>query len=280
MKGLRLRLRQGKDRDVYKIIKKPSESGESELGYGFTRINVMKLKRGITSFFSIIIIIFTFLFLSCGDNQETGKPRPAPAHSNSFTFFDIGKNTIVSGNVREGLNKTLGDDSIERRSILDLEINYDGFLKDYFPDLDTLNKKLNSPPGERVEHNTVKLMYRYMKNKSDSFKYVELVYSKYTQTPVLIRVHLKKDALNTIATIKQKYGIAEIINWDGESAKSLYWKNDNDLLIISFVPDQFGKPEHQIVIYFKDALENLLQDEQKEKEKRNQEGTPSGKTAF
>ncbi len=143
MKGLRLRLRQGKDRDVYKIIKKPSESGESELGYGFTRINVMKLKRGITSFFSIIIIIFTFLFLSCGDNQETGKPRPAPAHSNSFTFFDIGKNTIVSGNVREGLNKTLGDDSIERRSILDLEINYEGFLKEYFADLDKLNKKLN-----------------------------------------------------------------------------------------------------------------------------------------
>jgi len=224
--------------------------------------------------------MFIFLSVSCGDKEETGPPRPAPEHSDSFTFFDIGKNTIISDNVRKRLNKTLGDDAIERRNILDLEINYDGFLKEYFENLDKLNKKLNSPLGERIEHNTVKLMYRYMQNKNVSFDYVEVVYSEYTRRPVLIKIHFKKDGLNTLETLKQKYGAPESINWGGETSKSIYWKKSNDLLILSFVPDQFGKPKCQIIIYFKSALEKLLKDEQKEKEKTRRERTKSGKTAF
>ena len=240
----------------------------------------MKLKIIKTISLFTIIILLIFLSVSCGDKEETGPPRPAPEHSDSFTFFDIGKNTIISGTVRESLNKTLGDDAIERRNILDLEINYKGFLKEYFADLDTLNKKLNSPLGERVEHNTVKLMYRYMQNKNVSFDYVEIIYSEYTRRPVLIKVHFKKDGLKTIETLKQKYGTPEVINWGGKSSKSLYWKKSNDLLILSFVPDQFGNPECQINIYFKNALEKLLKDEQKEKEKTRRERTKPGKTAF
>jgi hypothetical protein len=231
------------------------------------------------SFFVIIIILILFS-VSCGDKQETAPPQPAPEHSDSFTFFDIGKNTIITGKVREGLNKILGDDAIEPRNIIDLEINYEGFLKEYFADLDELNKKLNSPLGERVEHNTVKLVYRYMQNKNVSFEYVELVYSEYTRRPVLIKIHFKKDALNTIETLKEKYGVPESIKWGGKTSKSLYWKKSNELLILSFVPDRFGKPKYQIIIYFKDALEKLLKDEQNEKEKTRRERTKSGKTAF
>ncbi|MFZ0481770.1 MAG: hypothetical protein WAL93_00125, partial [Desulfobacterales bacterium] len=111
-------------------------------------------------------------------------------------------------------------------------------MKEYFADLDELNKKLNSPLGERVEHNTVKLVYRYMRNKNVSFEYVELVYSEYTQRPVLIKIHLKKDAVNTIETLKKKYGAPESIKWGGKTSKSLYWKKSNDVLILSFVPDR------------------------------------------
>jgi hypothetical protein len=205
------------------------------------------------------------LSVSCGDKQETEPPRPAPELSDSFTFFDIGKNTIISGKVKKGLNKILGDDAIEPRNVIDLEINYEGFLKEYFADLDKLNKKLNSPLGERVEHNTVKLVYRHMQNKNVSFDYVELIYSEYTRRPVLMKIHFKKDGLNTIETLKQKYGAPESINWGGETSKSLYC---------------FGKPKCQIIIYFKHALEKLLKDEQKEKEKTRRERDKSGKTAF
>ncbi|MGD2030107.1 MAG: hypothetical protein PVG86_09245 [Desulfobacterales bacterium] len=240
----------------------------------------MKLNIIKTISLFVIIIMFILLGMSCGDKQETELPRPASEQSDSFTFFDIGKNTIISGEVREDLNKILGDDSIEPKNIIDLEINYKGFLKKYFTDIDKLNKKLNSPIGERVEHHTVKLMYRYMQNKNVSFDYVEIIYSEYTRRPVLIKVHFKKDGLKTLETLKQKYGTPEVINWGGESSKSLYWKKSNDLLILSFVPDQFGNPECQINIYFKNALEKLLKDEQKEKEKTRRERTQSGKTAF
>ncbi|MBW2248899.1 MAG: hypothetical protein JRF62_17320 [Deltaproteobacteria bacterium] len=119
-----------------------------------------------------------------------------------------------------------------------------------------------------------------MQNKNVSFDYVEVVYSEYTRRPVLIKIHLKKEGLNTLETLKQKYGAPESINWGGETSTSLYWKKSNDLLILSFVPDQFGKPKGQIIIYFKNALEKLLKDEQKEKEKTRRERTKSGKTAF
>jgi hypothetical protein len=224
-----------------------------------------------------MLILFS---VSCGDKQETQPPQPAPEHSDSFTFFDIGKNTIISGKERDRLNKLLGDDAVASRNIIDLEINYEGFLKEYFADLDKLNKELNSPLGERVEHNTVKLMYRYMQNKNVSFEYVELVYSEYTRRPVLIKIHFKKDGLNPIETLKEKYGAPESIKWGGETSKSLYWKKGNDLLILSLAPDRFGEPKCQVIIYFKDALEKLLKDEQNEKEKTRQERAKSGKTAF
>jgi len=240
----------------------------------------VKLKIIKTNPFFVIIIMLILLSVSCGDKQETAPPLPAPEHSDSFTFFDIGENTIISGKVRKGLNKILGDDAIEPRNIIDLEINYKGFLKKYFTDLDKLNKKLNSPLGERVEHNTVKLIYRYMQNKNVSFDYVELVYSEYTRRPVLIKIHFQKDVLNTIETLKQKYGAPESIKWGGETSKSLYWKKSNDLMILSFVPDQFGKPKCQIIIYFKNALEKLIKNEQKEKKKTRRERTKSGKNAF
>jgi hypothetical protein len=96
----------------------------------------------------------------------------------------------------------------------------------------------------------------------------------------LIKIHFKKNGTKTLETLKQKYGEPKKINWDGETSKSFYWKKSNDLLIQSFVPDQFGKPKCQIIIYFKNALEKLLNDEQTEKEKTRRERTKSGKTPF
>lgn len=240
----------------------------------------MKLKISPTISSFLITILFALLSLSCGDEQETVESRAVPKHSDSFTFFDIGKNSILSSNLRRDLSKVLGDDSTEPRSILDLEINYRGFLKRYFPELDKLNQDLNFPPGERVEHRTVKLMYRYPRKKNSSFNYVELVFSEYTQTPVLIRIHFKKDDQNTIETLKEKYGPPEVINWSEESGKSLYWRKNGDLLILSFVQDQFGNPTYQIGIYFTKELEELLRVERTEKQKTRQERTKSGKTAF
>ncbi len=218
--------------------------------------------------------------LSCSDKREPAEKAALPATTESFTFFDIGRTTKFSDQVRDELGAKLGRDAIERRDILDLEINYQGFLKKYFPALDALNQQLNFPPRERVEHNTVKLMYRYAQKQNVPFDYVELVFSGYTQTPIMFKINFKKDEANIIGTLKKKYGNPKTIDWKENNGQSMYWEKDADFLIASLVPDQFGHHEYQINIYYVDNLKQLIDTERKEKEEKERQREKTGKTAF
>jgi len=261
---------QNKDKKLYSII------------WGFSmQFNTLRNLPHITACFWIALLILSLLiFVSCGDNNDSADPTSLPTGTESFTFFGLGKTTKLTSGVRSDLNDKLGRDAIERRSILDLEINYDGFLKKYFPDLDALNQKLNSPPGERVEHNTVKLMYRYAQKKNVPFILVELVFSDYTKTPVLFKINFKVDEANTVATLQEKYGLPKVIDWKEKNGKSVFWKKNGDFLIASRIPDRFGKIDHQIVIYYTDSLKLLNDTERKEQEKKEQQRVKTGEKAF
>ena len=127
-------------------------------------IRGQKSQPGKTALYAILIIIIVLIpiLISCSDSQEQDDATaPAAVMPESFTFFDLGINARLNREVRQELGHKLGRDAVEHRSIMDLEINYKGFLNNYFPGLNELNQRLNFPPGERVEHNTVKLMYRY-----------------------------------------------------------------------------------------------------------------------
>ncbi len=227
-----------------------------------------------------ITLILTVLTLSCGDQPESTPPRTTEQSFDTFTFYDVGRNTIFSKSLRRELTRVLGDDAIERRNIIDLEINEKGFLNDHFPDLDTINRQLNSPLGERVDHNTVKLMYRYARKKNVPFDYIEVVFSQYSRTPILINVRFKTDEADTLANLESKYGPPKIIAWDQPNAKSLYWRKNEDLLMVSMVPDQIGIPRYRLAIYYTQNLKELIKAEEIENEKRRQPQTESGKTAF
>jgi hypothetical protein len=147
-----------------------------------------------------IIVVYTFLSLlsfsfliSCGDNRESAEALPQTVKPESFAFFELGTNTKLTEDIRKDLGKKLGRDAIERRSILDLNTNYAGFIRKYLPKINELNRKINSPPGERVEHNTVKLMYRYAQRINVPFDYVELVFSEFTKTPLLFKINFQID---------------------------------------------------------------------------------------
>ncbi len=243
-------------------------------------INLRNLPPKTVLLWIAFIISSLPILVSCSDNQESADQSPRPADTKSFTFFDLGKTTALTKGVRSDLRNKLGRDAIERRSILDLEINYSGFIKRYFPELEALNQKLNFPPGERVEHNTVKLMYRYAQNKNVPFELVELVFSDYTDTPVLFKINFKVDEANIVDTLREKYGKPEVIDWQEENGKSMFWKKTGDFLIVSLVPDQFGKHNYQIVIYYTDNLEQLIETERKEKEAKEQQRAKTGKKAF
>ena len=230
--------------------------------------------------FGLVFSLALLVFFSCGEKKEPAENQAAQVPSDSFTFFDLGGQSALSKSVRNDLKQRLGRHAIEHRSIIDLDINFYGFLKKYFPSLYELNQNLNSPPGERIEHNTVKLMYRYARKENVPFDYVELVFSNYSQHPLLFRINFQKDEANIIETLKTKYGEPRLIDWKDENGQSMYWKKNNDVLIVSLVPDQFGNPEYQIRIYFVGNIKALLAAESAEKEKAGSQRAKSGKTAF
>ncbi len=228
-----------------------------------------------------LLLILALLFVSaCGEKKESAKKQTAQMPSDSFTFFDLGTQSTLSKSVRNDLNQRLGRDAIEHRSIIDLDINFYDFLKTYFPSLYELNQNLNFPAGERIEHNTVKLMYRYAQKKNIPFDYVELIFSNYSLHPLLFGINFQKDEANIIQTLKTKYGQPQLIDWKDKNGESMYWEKNNDLLIVSLVPDQFGNPEYQIRIYFVENIKELIATERAENEKIESQRAKSGKTAF
>lgn len=235
-----------------------------------------KFQISVIISFIFLILLFVFLIEEKIDKSEIPLVETSPE---GFTFFDLGSNTVLTKNIIKTLNDKLGSHSIENRGTMDLTINYKGFLQKYFKELYELNKKLNYPAGERIEHNTIKLMYRYTAKKIVPFDYVELIFSKYTKNPLLFKIKFQNGA-NIIDTIRKKYGTSRIINWDDNKGRSLYWKNNRDIFIISIGSDRFGNPEYHINIYYVENLEELLSTEKKEILERIEAKKRAGKTAF
>ena len=242
--------------------------------------NLRNLPHKTVPLWIAIIISSLLILVSCSDNHDSADKSSQPADTESFTFFDLGKTNKLTNGVRSDLNSKLGRDAIERRSILDLEINYRGFIKKYLPELEALNQKLNSPPGERVEHNTVKLMYRYAQKKNVPFNLVELVFSDYTKTPVLFKINFKMNEADTVETLQEKYGLPQVIDWKEGNGKSRVWKKNGDILIVSRIPDRFGNINYQIVIYYIDNLKLLNDTERREKGAQEQQREKRGENAF
>jgi hypothetical protein len=223
--------------------------------------------------------VFLFI-LSCGDGgdrTESVSPRPK---ADSFTFFDVGRNSLYSERIRDELAEKLGNDAIEHRSIIDLAVNSKALLRTHLPELDAINRQLNTPPGERVDHDVIRLMYRYARKKNAPFDSVELVFDGQSRRPIVFRMRFKVDEAGMVESLRSKYGPPDIIHEGAESGRSLVWRKERDALVVSLIPDQFGEPVHYITLYFTENLEVLVASEQAAKERKAKEKARSGKSAF
>lgn len=224
------------------------------------------------------ILMVAILAAGCsGDREEPASPiKPA----SGFTFFDLGAESVYSKALRKKLEAELGSDAIATRTLIDLAINYQGFLKAYFPDLHDFNLRLNNTTGGRVEHNTTKLMYRYPHRNNRPFKNVELMFSNYTRHPLYFKILANKEGSAIITAFKEKYGDPETIDWQARGGTTHYWSKNNELLAVSITNDRFGDPQYLITIYYQENIAQLLETEEAERQKRAEERQKAGKKAF
>jgi hypothetical protein len=232
--------------------------------------------------FFVLGIVVAVVIIFAGNDYTTGNSKSAPGlkSQEGFTFFELGVDSELTNNIRDELRAKLGSDAVEKWTTLDLGVNYKGFIQNHFKTLDQLNQRLNFPPGERVEHNIIKLRYRYAQRKKVPFKYVELIFSNYTKKPLLFKVASKKEGAFIVDSIRSKHGEPKTINREREEGRSLYWEKNKSFLIISILKDRYGDPEYHTVIYFVPNIEAMLSKEEQVARQREEAIKQKGKTAF
>ena len=243
----------------------------------------MKTKQHIHLSFNrrhALAVLLIFAVLAAGCNGDREEPAPPVKPATGFTFFDLGAESVYSKALRKKLESELGSDAIATRTIIDLSINYQGFLQAHFPDLHDFNLRLNNTTGARVEHNTTKLMYRYPHRNNRPFRNVELMFSNYTQKPLLFIVRTDKQESTILNTLIDKYGEPVIHQWGETQGMSHHWQKGKDILILSQSLNRIGNPEFHIHIYFVNNMNELLSTEKKEALKREQERKRMGREAF
>lgn len=232
------------------------------------------------SFIKNTALTALFIFALSACSTDTSKEPPQPTTKEGFTFFDIGSNSLLTNQVRKQLEGRLGSEAIERRTTIDLSIHSPDFLKNYFPHLHDLNKKLNWPPRERVEHNVTKLMYRYADKNKLPFSKVELFFSDYTTNPLFFRIHAGPKGEPILQTLKKKYGPSVEIQWSQHNGKTFFWQKQKDVLTVSLSRNRYDRPEYLFCIFYVDNLEGLLEKERIERKVREEKIKDAGKIAF
>lgn len=229
---------------------------------------------------ALALAVLLQLAIGCSAEKEPDASPPAAASSESLTFFELGGHSRFSEAIRRRLRDQLGNEAIAHRSIVDLETNTPGFLSAHLPEIDALNRRLNDPPGERVDHEVVKLMYRYARQRNVPFDYVELLFSGFSQLPILFHIRFKADEAGTVDALRRRHGEPRVIDWEAGAGKSLIWQQDEDFLVVSRVPDRLGEIGHRVSFYFTTNIKEMLQAELEQKEQRALEHRKTGKTAF
>jgi hypothetical protein len=236
-------------------------------------------RRGILMLLKIWFVAI-LLCLNLGCSNEGPKTATQPEAIKGFAFFDLGANSRYSSAVRRKLGEKLGSDAISRQNVIDLAIYSDAFFRKHFPQLFKLNRQLNLPEGERIEHNTTKLMYRYARLKETPFNDVTLFFSNDTGKPLFFKISAGPDAAAIVETIKKKYGTPKRFEWQNKDGQTIFWKDRKDFFVVSSTKDRLGNPEYLFCIYYVNNLEEMLAMEKAKNLSEQEKIREAGESAF
>ena len=96
---------------------------------------------------SLIVLVLIVIFAICGKKSNDAEKHKADKEPEGFSFLNVGENTEFSDAVRDYLRKQLGSDAIEKRTLLDLSINYKGFIKRHLPSIRAMPQLMHGMPG-------------------------------------------------------------------------------------------------------------------------------------
>lgn len=222
----------------------------------------MPLKTRIIITVAVFAVVLTVLGIVANKSRLSlpAKSETDVSQADSFTFFGLGEDSVFSRQQRSRLREALGPDVVDQWRPLNLEPHYRGYLAEYFPGIDSLNTAASSEALKtEAGRKTIKVRYRYARNKDLPFYFIELVFSDITKKPLFFTVKYKKDGNGSVLkTLHEKYGEPSSFKWASGKGKSEYWEKKESLLIASEVPDRYGKPEIHIFIYYTGNLKDLL----------------------
>jgi hypothetical protein len=140
---------------------------------------------------------------------------------------------------------------------VDLEFQRPGWLARFLPDLDALNRRLNSDFRERVEYDVLTLRYNYPSRTSPAFEKVRLVFDGKTRHPLYFEILANAAGAEILKVIEDKYGTPVDRSEAGE--KVLLWVKSGDWMVVLPRINRLGRPEYLIGIYFVRRIESLLE---------------------
>lgn len=227
-----------------------------------------------------LIVVGLGLFLGCGDSPKSVMTACGNGQE-TFTFFGLGRNSVFTGSLRDQLDERLGSSAIARADTIALSPLGGTLLEERFPILSRLNRELNQPFGERVEHDVVKLMYRHPDKKSVPFDSVETIFSGPSNCMMLMKIHTRDGSEGIVKTLTGKYGNpAEAVIKGIANGKTYTWEKNTDKLIVFSRPDRNNQQDFEIWFYFVEQIENLIAAERAQKEEKSSKVRQSGKQAF
>ena len=207
----------------------------------------------------LALLALGLVVVGCGQDPETAS-RPAGGEDGgeTFTFFGLGRQSVLDEAARDRLKKELGAEAVARRGLVDLEFQSPGWLAHYLPDLDRLNRRLNNDFRERVEYDVLTLRYNYPTRNSPAFEKVRLVFDQKTRQPLYFEILANAAGAEILQVLEDKYGPPVDRGEEGE--KVLLWEKNGDLLVVLPRINRLGRPEYLIGIYFVSRIESLLKD--------------------
>lgn len=219
------------------------------------------------------------LFHACGSDDKTSTAIPEnPA--DTFTLFNIGPRTRLTKAVREELEALLGNYGVETRTTIDLTLPGVSDFEETFPRLHALHRMFNYLPRQRVEHDTLRLTYQYARKNNVLFDRIRLVFSKRHSTPLFFNLYSKRDGAEFIETIQSKYGPPGTIGREDSPERTLFWRKEDALLIISIMKNRIGFNEYHFGIYYLDNLAALADAGKKAREQAERAKEKTGELVF